>query len=248
MKELRVELKKSRRMHDPLTAVCISLFALLWASQTGGTNSDRLTSGYSGLFYSIPLINTVVMPIGTAVLASRIWDIESRENNCRLLFTLQTRWTLFLSKTVFGVLQILLICAVEGAGIMAIGIQSGCTEPLDWNQFWWLILCTLLVNTMLFFLWLWLSIRFENQVPALAAGMVGSLSGLFSAFMPLWVSHLLPWGYYVSLSAMGMEWNQTTREVRFLPLPYPVWMLTVTVVLLAVFAISAWRTLYQKEV
>ena len=248
MKELRAELRKSRRRHHLLAAVCISLFVLLWSSQTGGADAERIAVGYSALFYAVPVINTVVMPLGTAVIASRIWDIESKENNCRLLFTLQSRGALFLGKTILGLFQILLICVVEGAGLLALGRLSGYTEVLGWTQLWWMMLCTFAVNTMLFFLWLLLSIRFASQVPTLAAGMVGSLSGLFAAFMPQWISQLMPWGYYIPLSAMGMDWNQVTREVHYVPIPYPVWLLAVTAVLLAGFAAAAWRTFKHKEV
>ena len=248
MKELRAELRKSRRRHLSLAAVCTSLFALLWATQTGGSDAERIAVGYSALFYAVPVMNTVLMPLGTAVIASRIWAIEVKENNCRLLLTLQSRGALFLSKTLLGLFQILLICAVEGAGLLVLGRLSGYTEALDWTQFGWLMICTFAVNTMLFFLWLLLSIRFASQVPTLAAGMVGSLSGLFAAFMPQWISRLLPWGYYIPLSAMGMDWNRVTREVRYVPIPYPAWLLAVTAVLLAGFAAAAWRTFKHKEV
>ena len=248
MRALRAELRKSHRRHLSLAAICISLFVLLWSTQTGGSDAERIAVGYSALFYAVPVMNTVVMPLGIAVIASRIWDIEGKENNCRLLFTLQSRGALFLSKAILGLFLILLICAVEGTGLLVLGRLSGYTEVLDRAQFGWLMLCTFAVNAMLFFLWLLLSIRFANQVPTLAAGMVGSLSGLFAAFMPQGVSRLLPWGYYIPLSAMGMEWNRVTREVRYVPIPYPVCLLAVTAALLAGFAAAAWRTLKHKEV
>lgn len=248
MRALRAELRKSRRRHHSLVAVCISLFVLLWSTQTDASDAERIAVGYSALFYAVPVMNTVVMPLGTAVIASRIWDIEVKENNCRLLLTLQSRGALFRSKTLLGLFQILLICAVEGAGLLVLGRLSGYTEILDWTQLGWLMLCTFAVNTMLFFLWLLLSIRFASQVLALSAGMVGSLSGLFAAFMPQWISQLMPWGYYIPLSAMGMDWNRVTREARYVPIPYPVWLLAVTAVLLAGFAAAAWRTFKHKEV
>ena len=248
MSALRAELWKAHRRHLSLVAICISIFVLLWSTQTGGSDAERIAVGYSALFYAVPVMNTVVMPLGTAVIASRIWDIEGQENNCRLLFTLQSRGALFLSKSTLGLLLILLICAVEGTGLLALGKLSGYTEALNRAQLGWLMLCTFAVNTMLFFLWLLLSIRFASQVPVLSAGMVGSLSGLFAAFMPQEISRLLPWGYYIPLSAMGMDWNRVTREVRYVPIPYPVWLLAVTAVLLAGFAAAAWRTLKHKEV
>lgn len=248
MKELRAELRKSRRRHNSLVSIAISVFVLLWSTQTGGSGPERLAQGYSCLFYGVPIMNTVIMPLGTAVLASRIWDMENRENNCRLLFTLQSRDTLFFCKVILGMAQILLVCLVEGVGLLVMGKLSGFTEVLDWTQFWWLMACTFVVNAMLFFLWLWLSIRFPSQVPTLACGMVGSLSGLFSGFMPLWVSRFIPWGYYIPLSAMTMEWNSVTKEAHYIPTSYPLWLLAVTAALLAVLALAARQTLNRKEI
>ena len=248
MRTLCAELKKSRHRHNTLVAVCISLFVLLWATQTGSADEGRLEQGYSGLFYAVPVMNTVVMPLGTAVLASRLWDLESKEKSCRMLLTLQSRGELFLGKTVIALLQILLISIIESAGIPALGKHLGFTEPLDWRQFWWLAISTFAVNTMLFFLWLFLSIRFDNQVPTLAAGMVGSLSGLFAAFMPTVVSYFLPWGYYIPLSAIRMDWNRETRIVRYYTTPYPVWLLALTAAFGVLFAAVAWEALKHKEV
>lgn len=248
MRTLRAELKKSRRRHNTLVAVCISLFVLLWATQTGGTGEERLEQGYSGLFYAVPVMNTVVMPLGTAVLASRLWDLESKEKSCRQLLTLQSRGALFLGKAAVALLQILLIVAIESAGIPVLGKHAGYTEALDWGQFWWLAGSTFTVNSMLFFLWLLLSIRFGNQVPTLAAGMVGSLSGLFAAFMPPLISYLMPWGYYIPLSTVRMDWNRETRIARFYSTPYPIWLLALTAAFGVLFAALAWETLKRKEV
>ena len=248
MRTLYAELKKSRRRHNLLVAVCISLFVLLWATQTGGTGEGRLEQGYSGLFYAVPVMNTVVMPLGTAVLASRLWDLESKEKSCRMLLTLQSRKDLFWGKAVVALLQIVLIGIIESAGIPVLGKHFGFTEPLDWGLFWWLAISTFAVNTMLFFLWLFLSIRFDNQVPTLAAGMVGSLSGLFAAFMPTVVSYFLPWGYYIPLSTIRMDWNRETRIVRYYSTPYPTWLLILTAAFGALFAALAWETLKRKEV
>lgn len=248
MRTLCAELKKSRRRHNTLVAVCISLFVLLWATQTGGTGEEKLEQGYSGLFYAVPVMNTVIMPLGTAVLASRLWDLESKEKSCRQLLTLQSRGALFFGKAAVALLQILLIGIIETAGILALGKHAGFTEALDWGQLWWLTVNTFVVNIMLFFLWFMLSIRFDNQVPTLAAGMIGSLSGLFAAFMPPLVSYFMPWGYYIPLSTIRMEWNQETRIVRFYSTPYPIWLLILTAALGTLFAISAWEALKHKEV
>ena len=165
-----------------------------------------------------------------------------------MLLTPQSRGTLFLGKSVVALLQILLIVVIESVGILTLGKHFGFTEPLDWGQLLWLAVSTLTVNTMLFFLWLLLSIRFDNQVPTLAAGMVGSLSGLFAAFMPSLVSYFLPWGYYIPLGTVRMDWNRETRIVRYYPAPYPVWLLVLTAAFGVLFAALAWEALKHKEV
>ena len=124
------------------------------------------------------------MPLATAVLASRIWDIENRERWCRLLFTLQSRASLFAGKALPGLALIGLAAAVEALGVPAIGVLTGFTEALDIARLFWLLLCTFAVSSMLFSLWLLLSMHFLNHIPVLAAGTLASLSGLFSAFSP----------------------------------------------------------------
>lgn len=241
------ELKKSRHRHNALVAVGISLAALLWATQTGGKSED-VSQGYSGLLYAIPIINTVIMPLGTAVLASRLWDLESKEKCCRILLTLQSRASLFFGKAAAALLQIFLMVAAESAGILALGKWACYTDALDCGQFWWLAAATFTVNAMLFFLWLFLSVRFDNQVPTLAGGMVGSLSGLFASFMPPMVSFFMPWGYYIPLSTARMDWDPETRIVRYYTAPYPVWLLGVTMALCVLFAVMTWNVLKRKEV
>lgn len=247
MKTLAVELKKSRRRHNGLVAVSIALFVLMWAwSGSRNMKQEELDQAYSALMYALPVMNTVVMPLGTAVLASRLWDLESKEKNCRVLLTLQSRWALFRGKLLAGLIQILLIGAVEALGVLALGRR--CTEPLHWGQFGWMVLCTFSVNAMLLCLWLFLSIRFDNQVPTLAAGMLGSLSGLFAAFLPPVVSYAMPWGYYIPLGTVRMNWDPDTRIVRYYEEPYPIWLLAVTVLLMLLFGYLAWKALKEKEV
>lgn len=247
MKAIAAEFKKGRRRYDGLVAAGIALLVLAWCSVAKDTAEAR-AMGYSALFYAVPVIHSVVMPLGMAVFASRCWDLESKAQNCRVLFTLQSRSTLFLGKCAVALVHLLVLTCLEGAGIVALGKIRGYTEPLAPGQFWWLMGCTLAVNTMLFFLALLLSIRFDSQVPTLAAGMLASLSGIFAGFMPPVVSYFLPWSYYIPLSAMGMDWTRETRVVRYLPRTFPVGLLVFSLVLAALSAWAGWQVLKRKEV
>ena len=53
-----------------------------------------------------------------ATLASRIWDVETKGESCKLLFTLQSRGSLFWDKVALGLAENLAVCAIEnGRGV-----------------------------------------------------------------------------------------------------------------------------------
>lgn len=241
------ELQKARRRWDLTVALGIPLIVFLWASRAtpGGEN---LASGYAGMFYSLPLMNAVIMPVGMAALASRIWDCETKGSACKLLYTLQTRQSLFAAKALLGLLENLLVCAVECGSLLALGRMQGYTETLLPGRLGWLFLCTFLVNAMLCFFSFWLSMRFANQVVALAVGFCGALIGLFAAFMPVVFSYFIPFGYYIPLGAVGMDWNPETRVAAYFYADYPWWLLGVTALLAAALAALCLHTVKDKEV
>ena len=248
MRALWAEVQKAHRRYDLPVAVGIGLIVVLWASASAPGTADERATGYSALLYALPIMNAVVMPVGMAALASRIWDAETKGQTCKLLFTLQSRDSLFGAKTALGMLENLLVCALEGLALPVLGMSQGFTEVLNAGIFLWLLLCTFCVNGMLYFLAFLLSIRLANQVAALAVGFCGALLGLFAAFMPPWVSYLIPFGYYIPLSPIGMNWDADTRiaEMFLRPLCWP--LLAFTVLLAAVLARLCRQAITTKEV
>ena len=108
--------------------------------------------------------------------------------------------------------------------------------------------CTFAVNTMLYFCGLFLAIRFSNQIAVMAVGIIGSLSGLFAAFLPKIVSFFLPWGYYIPLMGVQMIWDFETRIGWFEPVPVRFWLLELTLLLAVLFGALGWNALRKKEV
>lgn len=73
---IRAELQKARRRHDLIVCLLVPVMALLWCQSAAPTGADELAFAYSALFYSLPIINTILMPLAMAILASRLWDVE----------------------------------------------------------------------------------------------------------------------------------------------------------------------------
>ena len=67
----------------------VALVVILWVGATYEIESetDRARC-FTMLFYAVPLLNTIVMPLGMAALASRLWDCETKGESCKRLLTL----------------------------------------------------------------------------------------------------------------------------------------------------------------
>ena len=184
-----------------------------------------------------------------ALLASRLWDIELKGGTPKLLYTLQSRRSLFAGKAAFGLLEVLLTTLLEMGSALLLGRFSGYTEPFPAGQFYYLAVCTFAVNAMLFFSEFLLMLWFQNPLPALCVGIVGALLGIFSAFMPPIVSYFVPWGYFIPLSAYEVAlWDQETHLVLYGTRPFHWGLLAFTMFLSAVLFVLAWRHVQKQEV
>ena len=209
-----VEMQKARRRHDLLLCLLVPLIILLWVGGLSPESEEELANGYSALFYSLPVIHSILLPVAMAALASRLWDMEVKGGTMKLLYTLQSRRSLLMGKAVFGLLETALMTAIEMGAAALLGQVHGYTEAFPTAQFVYLAVCTFAVEAMLFFSELLLMIRFGNPMTALCVGIVGALLGVFSAFMPHVVSYFVPWGYFVPLSAYEVaEWNRQAMQL-----------------------------------
>ncbi|MFR2495789.1 MAG: ABC transporter permease [Christensenellales bacterium] len=114
-----VEMQKARRRHDLLLCLLVPLIILLWVGGLSPESEEELANGYSALFYSLPVIHSILLPVAMAALASRLWDMEVKGGTMKLLYTLQSRRSLLMGKAVFGLLETALMTAIEMAPQLA---------------------------------------------------------------------------------------------------------------------------------
>ena len=248
-KAFQVELKKARHRHDLLLCLLVPVLMIIWVGGLSPSSPEELANGYSALFYSVPVINTIILPVMMSLLSSRLWDMEVKGNTTKLLYTLQSRRNLFMGKALFGILEILLITTLEMGSVVFLGKIHGYTEVFPVDQFLYMTVCILAGNLMLFFLEFLLILISGNPVLALCVGIVGALVGLFSAFMPQIVSYFVPWGYFVPLGAYEVaNWDKITHMVTYGTRPFNWGLLIFTVVLGAVLFYVAWRKVQKQEV
>ncbi len=243
------ELQKAKRRHDLLLCLLVPVVVFVWVGGLRPGDEEELANGYSALLYSLPVIHNIIFPVMMSVLASRLWDMEVKGSTTKLLYTLQSRKELFVGKVSFGLFEVLLMTGLEMSTVKLLGSVQGYTEPFPTAQFGYLVVCTLLVNVMLFLSEWLLMLRFENPLPAICVGIVGALVGLFSAFMPEAVSYFVPWGYYVPLSAYEVSfWDKDTHTVLYGTRAQNWGLLGLVVLLAAVLLAAAWHVMQDKEV
>lgn len=249
MAAFRVEVQKAHRRHDLALCLLLPLVMILWVGGVSPSAPEELANGYSALFYSIPVLEAILLPVMMAVLACRLWDLEVKGSTPKLLYTLQSRRSLFAGKAVFGVLEVLFTTVLELACIPVLGRLQGYTEVFPKGQFVYLFVCTLAVDLMLFFGEFLLMLWCGNPLPALCVGIVGALVGLFSAFMPPLVSYFVPFGYYIPLGAYEVaHWDQATHLVTYGARAHNWGLLAFTILLGSGLFYAAWHRVQTEEV
>lgn len=149
-----------------------------------------------------------------------------------------------------GLAEIFLIVTLEAAGAPLIGHLQHYTQPYPaTGQAAYLWGCTFAVDCMIFFSELLLTVLLANPLPALCVGILGTLLGLFSAFMPAWVGYFVPWGYFIPLNTYRIaDWDQASKVVTYMIVPFQWPLLVATVVLAGILFFAAWYAMRNKEV
>ena len=250
MAAFRAELQKAHHRHDLALCLLIPGIVVLWVGGLAPADPEELANGYSALLYSLPVIEAILMPVMMAVLASRLWDMEIKGNTAKLLYTLQSRRSLFAAKAALGLAEIFLIVTLEAAGAPLIGFLQHFTQPYPAaGQAAYLWGCTFAVDCMIFFSELLLTVLLANPLPALCVGILGTLLGLFSAFMPAWVGYFVPWGYFIPLNTYRIaDWDQASKVVTYMIVPFQWPLLVATLVLAGILFFAAWYAMRNKEV
>ena len=215
MRALKVEFFKSRRRHTLMIIAAfaaIELFWLLWSFKSGRSSED----GWFDILYNIPVLDAVICPILAAVTAGHNADLEHKGDTCKLLYTMQTKSSLFNAKAVFGMLAMALFFTLQAAVILLIGRLYGFAGPIPSDK----ILITtgigFLVTFAVYLLQLDLSMGIKNQFVPFAVGIVGSFSGMFMLFLPLEsLRKLIIWGSYGAFSLVIMDWDAASRTADF---------------------------------
>jgi hypothetical protein len=220
MKALAMEFQKIKRKGIFTTVAVLLGVQCLWGLYSfGNRNGEKLAQGWYQCLYHFPILNAIMMPIIIAVLASRLCDVEHKGQTFKLLETIIPAETLFHAKYMCGVIQVVAIAVLQVLMILSFGVIMGFGGPIPWDKILFYLISTIGVHVTILLLQQVLSLHFSNQMVPLTIGLIGSLAGLFSMFLPKGIGKLLIWGYYGVMMRVGLNWDESTRISDFYYVP-----------------------------
>ena len=246
---VRLEFYKCRRRQ--IFLICAGLLGaeLVWFGvYLARQDPEDLLQGWMLTLYNLAMVDAILFPLGTAVLASRNCELEHKGTTLKLLETAVTPGQLYTAKLIWGALVLAAMLVVRSALFLGTGVQAGFPDAVPWGRFALFTLLSWAVSMMVYSLQQGLSLRFANQAIPLICGISGSFVGLLSLLFPVGIQRCVPWGYYGLLSLVRMEWDPDTRFTQF----FWQWPQPLDLVLLALWAVLFFivgRTLFvRKEV
>ena len=219
---------------------------MLWVGGLASADPEELANGYSALLYSLPVIEAILMPGDDGDAGLPAVGYGDQRQHCQTVLHPAEPPKLFAGKAVFGVLEVLLLVIVlELACVPVLGRVHGYTEAFPTGQLVYLFICTLAVDTMLFFgeflLMLWV-----GNPPALCMGIVGVLVGLFSLLCRRH-SYLCLFGTTSSERPRSANWDMATYTGHLRHPPLQLGLVSLCAGRCVGFAL-AWRKVQDEEV
>ncbi len=216
MKLLRLEFFKCRRRKITLVCAAVLGAQLFWFGATLSRRSaSELTQGWQMLFYNLSAVDAIILPVASAVIASRNCEIEHTGGTFKLLETMVPPGRLYHAKLVWGALVLAALLLIRSALFLLMGKVFRFPGDVPWRQAAAFTVVSWVVSLMIYTLQQGLSLRFANQAVTLVCGIFGGFAGMMSLLFPVTVQRCAPWGYYGLLSLVGMNWEESTRITEF---------------------------------
>lgn len=247
MKLLKLEFYKCRRRKILLICAAALGMELLWMGvYFARMEPEEMTEGWMLLLYNLSMVDSIILPLGIATLASRNCELEHKGNTWKLLETMTSPGGLYAAKICWGALILGGLLLIRLGLFLGVGIFLQFSRPIPWSQLGFFTLLSWGVSLMLYTLQQGLSLYFANQAVPLIFGISGSFLGLLSLLFPQALIRCVPWGYYGLMSLSGMDWDPVTRVSTF----YWIWPLPVDLALLLVWTVAflvLGRALFVKK-
>ncbi|KNF09048.1 hypothetical protein CLPU_4c00940 [Gottschalkia purinilytica] len=202
MKVLSLEFFKLRRKW---IFVMITLFLgaeILWTFISVGMSIARHpdSTGWEALLVTLASMNGLFFPIISAIVVSRICDMEHKGSTWKLLIPASVKLKdIYAAKYVCACILMLYAVVLQVIAITIFGITNSFSSPVPLSWLLQFIVGTMFTNMTILALQQWVSLSVKNQAFALCLGMLGGFIGMTADLFPTVISRIFIWSYYTKL-------------------------------------------------
>ncbi|MEJ8544730.1 ABC transporter permease [Brevibacillus borstelensis] len=215
MKAVGLEFYKLRRKRVLLMIVLFLTVELGWAFVSAGMAISRNPekAGWEGVLVTIASMNGLFLPILSAVVVSRICDMEHTGNTWKLLMAASfKRSGIYAAKYACACLLLLLFIILQSMAILCFGIANGFEQSFPLSLLLRFAAGTMLASLAVIALQQWISFSVKNQAFGLGLGMIGGFIGMAADLFPEAVRRIFIWSYYTGLSPISYKYENETME------------------------------------
>ncbi|AWI03425.1 ABC transporter permease [Clostridium drakei] len=220
MKYLSLEFFKMRHRGIFLTILFLLFMELAWCTfplrrLILPLASDSSEAVWEALIMIVTMVKGLLFSVMIAVAVCRVNDMEHKGNTWRLLeSSAERRESIWKAKFLSVFLLVSIAQVLESVYLVAYGSSMHIAEKFHIPAFLNYFIGSLAISAVIILIQQWISMTVENQLVAMAVGMLGGFLGLISMFLPSAVRYIFIWGYYVSLAPATFA---DTGEIKQLP-------------------------------
>ncbi|WP_334071738.1 MULTISPECIES: ABC transporter permease [Paenibacillus] len=235
MNLLRLEYFKIRRKKIGLMILLFLAVEMLWTflsvSRSIARNPDHAV--WESVLFTIASMNGLFMPIVSAIVVSRVCDMEHRGDTWKMLAaTNVSRAGLYAAKYMCA--NSLLFFGLLGQALLmiAFGFSTNMSEAPPIGMLVGFLAGAMLTTFAVTALQQWISLAVKNQTFALCLGMLGGLIGMTSGLFPAAFRHVLVWSYYLDLSPVTYRYADSSGIYMVQPMEFGIVAAALTIALL----------------
>ncbi|KKO54484.1 ABC transporter permease [Paenibacillus sp. DMB20] len=216
MRMIRLEFYKLRRKRLLLMTVLFLCAEIVWAFAAAGMSFSRHPgrAGWEPVIVMLSSMNGLFLPILSAIVVSRICDMEHKGNTWKLLLSASVRrGQLYAAKYICACLIMLCACLLQVLAIAAFGVMNDFIEPVPIFLLVRFLIGVAVTNMVVIALQQWMSMAVKNQAFALCLGMLGGFIGLVGDLFPATVRRFFAWTYYTGLSPITQKYASEEMQL-----------------------------------
>lgn len=215
MKTVILEFYKLRRKRI-LSMITIFISAeMLWAlmATNMSMNGNPESVKWEEIISIISSMNGLFLPIISAIVASRICDMEHKGNTWKLLLSTNKKIShIYGAKYLCSATLLCYGVIIQVIAISIFGIVKSVPGSIPIALLIRFIISNMLTNMAILALQQWISFSIKNQAFALCLGMIGGFLGMTSALFPAALRRIFIWSYYTELSPVTYIYNGMSAE------------------------------------